>query len=196
MLFSALFAALGVVLIDVVLSGDNAVVIGAKAASLPEHQQKKAIFYGMTAACALRIILSLAAAWLLNIPAIHIFGGLALLYVAYGMWGDLRDDGEMNDSLEPQGDGKFFHALIAILIADVSMSIDNVLGVAGVASAHPWILAFGLILSIGLMTVAATLVAKLIKRYHWIAWFGFFMILGVAGKMFYEGYPSFIALFH
>lgn len=194
-MFSALFAALGVILIDVVLSGDNAVVIGAKAASLPVEVRQKAINIGMASACALRIVLSLGASWLLNIPAIHIFGGVALLYVAYGMWGDLRDDGDLNDSNDV-GPSKFSKALLAIIIADVSMSIDNVLGVAGVASAHPIILIFGLILSIALMTVAATVVAKLIHRFHWIAWFGFFMILGVAGKMFYEGYPSFIALFH
>lgn len=193
---SAVLAFLGVILIDLVLSGDNAVIIGAKAASLPEHQRQKAINIGMTVACVLRVIFALGAAWLLNVPAIHFLGGLALLYVAWGMWNDLRDDNELNDSTETNSSSKFGSALLAIIIADVSMSLDNVLGVAGTAAAHPFVLCFGLVLSIGLMTVAASLVAKLIHKYHWIAWGGFIMILGVAGKMFYEGWGPLMSLFH
>ena len=193
---SALLAFLGVILIDIVLSGDNAIIIGTLAASLPDTQRNKAIYAGMAIAVVARIILSLFAVYLLSIPGLQLIGGLLLLYVAWGMYSDLRDDGTMNDSTETKAPRSFGRAMIAITIADLSMSIDNVLAVAGTAKDHWEALIFGLILSVGIMAFAATLVAKLIEKFAWIAWIGLAFVLFIAGKMIYHGVPEVIAFFH
>jgi YjbE family integral membrane protein len=193
---AAILAFLGVILIDVVLSGDNAVIIGTLAASLPDHQRKKAVFAGMGIAVVARILLSLVAVKLLLIPGLQFFGGILLLYVAYGMWKDLDDDGSMNDSTETKKPRSFGKAMVAITIADLSMSLDNVLAVAGTAKDHWEALIFGLFLSVAIMMFGALLVAKLVKKYAWIAWVGLVFVLFIAGKMIYHGYPEVPVLFH
>lgn len=191
----ALFAFLGVIFVDLVLSGDNAVIIGTVASSLPQQQRNKAILIGMGLAVILRIILSLFAVYLLAIPGLQFFGGLLLFWVAWGMWKDLRDDGELNDSTETKLPKSFSAALVSITLADLSMSIDNVLAVAGTAKDHWEALVFGLILSIVLMAFAAKLVADLIDKYTWIAWVGLVMIVGVGAKMIYHGAPQLASFF-
>lgn len=185
----------GIILLDVVLSGDNAVIIGAKAATLPPDQRKKALLFGMTAAAIFRIVASLFATFLVTIPGLRFAGGLALLYVAYGMWNDLRDDGTMDASNE-EAAGTFRSALIAIAIADISMSIDNVLAVAGAASGNFIALVFGLVLSIAIMAFAANFVAKLIERWRWLAWIGFFLVLFIAGRLMYEDVHQYMTPTH
>jgi YjbE family integral membrane protein len=194
---SGLLAFAGVILIDIVLSGDNAVVIGAMAASLPAAQRSKAIFWGMSIAVAARIIFSLGAVYLLMIPGIQVIGAAALLWVAYNMYKDLKDDGTLNDSPDAvKAPRTFKSAMIAITVADISMSIDNVLAVAGTAKDHMTALIFGLLLSIAIMAFAANYVAKLIEKFAWVAWVGFAFILIIAGKMFYHGIPELIAYFN
>lgn len=192
---AAILALLGVILLDLVLSGDNAVIIGTVAAGLPEKDRNRAIMFGMALAVILRIILSLFAVYLLMIPGLQFFGGAALLWVAYGMYKDLTDDGELNDSTETRHPKTFASALFAITIADLSMSIDNVLAVAGTAKDHWEVMVFGLVLSIALMAFAAKLVSNLIDRFTWIAWIGLALILFVGGKMMYHGYPQLIQYF-
>lgn len=184
-----------IILLDVVLSGDNAVIIGAKAASLPVDQRKKAIRYGMLMAVAFRIVVSLFATYLVTVPGLRFAGGLALIWVAYGMWNDLRDNGDADGSSEKPA-LSFRDALIAIAVADISMSIDNVLAVAGAAEGHFLSLAFGLVLSIVIMMFAAEAVAKLIGRWRWLAWIGFALVLYIAFKLMYEDWPTIVGLFH
>jgi YjbE family integral membrane protein len=190
-----------VVMIDLVLAGDNAVVIGLAAAGLPKAQRGKAIFIGVIAATVLRIAFALAATQLLAIVGLLFFGGLLLLWVCWKMWRELHDpahdDPEAIEGKDLDGDGKIAgkpivkktlgQAVIQIVIADVSMSLDNVLAVAGAAHDQPVIMAFGLALSVLLMGVAATLIARLLHRFRWIAYIGLAIILWVALHMMWVG---------
>ncbi len=193
----AALAAFGqVLMIDIMLAGDNAIVVGALAAGLPADQRKKVILIGIIAALVLRIVFALMVTWLLGIVGLIFAGGLLLLWVAFKMWRDLRHSGESAGSDEVQGDEhsglkpakSFAAAAWAVAVADVSMSLDNVLAVAGAARDHPGILVIGLILSVALMGIAANILAKYIERYRWIAWVGLAVIVYVAVKMIWEGW--------
>ncbi len=177
-----------VLLIDLVLAGDNAIVVGALAAGLPSEQRKKVILIGIGAALALRIVFALAVTWLMNIVGLIFAGGLLLLWVSWKMWREIREgahiDGEI-DGVKPAK--SFAGAAWGVAVADVSMSLDNVLAVAGAAREHPGILIIGLLLSVALMGLAANAIAKYIERYRWIAYVGLIVIVFVAGKMIYEG---------
>jgi YjbE family integral membrane protein len=195
----AIAAFLQVLMIDLVLAGDNAVAVGLAAAGLPAGQRKKVILYGLGAAVALRIIFALITVQLLQIGGILIVaGGLLLLYVCWRMWRDLRAGHSFEEEPDAAAglDGTatvkpaktFKQAFLTIFIADVSMSLDNVLAVAGAARDHPIILVIGLVLSIILMGVAATAIAKLLHRFPIIGYIGLVIVLFVAGRMIYEGY--------
>ncbi|WP_375421337.1 TerC family protein [uncultured Sphingomonas sp.] len=180
-----------VLMIDIVLAGDNAIVVGALAAGLPADQRKKVILIGIIAALVLRIVFALVVSWLMGLIGLIFAGGLLLLWVAWKMWRELRhNDGAGNDvdSLRPAK--SFAGAAWAVALADVSMSLDNVLAVAGAARDHPGILIIGLLLSVALMGLAANIIAKYIERYRWIAYVGLLIIVYVAGKMIYEGLTS------
>ena len=186
---AALSAFLQVLMIDVMLAGDNAIVVGAIAAGLTPQQRKKVILIGIIAALVLRIIFALAVTQLLQIVGLTFAGGLLLLWVSWKMWRELRSDHKTHaDGLKPAK--SFASAAWAVAIADVSMSLDNVLAVAGAAHAHPGILIIGLLLSVVLMGVAANLLARVIERYRCIAYFGLAVILFVACKMIYEGWTN------
>jgi YjbE family integral membrane protein len=194
---AALSAFLQVLMIDIVLAGDNAIVVGALAAGLPPDQRKKVIAIGVIAALVLRVIFALTVTWLLGIVGLVLAGGLLLLWVAWRMYRDLvgHDATESPGSPEVEGDehsglpaGKSFAAAAwSVAVADVSMSLDNVLAVAGAAREHPGILIIGLIFAVALMGIAANVIAKYIERYRWIAWIGLLVILYVAAKMIWEG---------
>jgi YjbE family integral membrane protein len=187
---SALAAFGQVLMIDIMLAGDNAIVVGALAAGLPVDQRKKVILIGIMAALVLRIIFALGVTWLLQFVGLVFAGGLLLLWVAWRMWRELRQDqnadAEGHQDLRPAK--SFAAAAWSVAVADVSMSLDNVLAVAGAAREHPGILVIGLLLSVALMGLAANVIAKYIERYRWIAWFGLAVIVYVAGKMIYEGW--------
>jgi len=193
---AALAAFVQVLMIDIMLAGDNAIVVGALAAGLPADQRRKVIMIGIVAALVLRIVFALMVTWLLGIVGLVLAGGLLLLWVAFKMWRDLRHAGESPGSAEVTGDEhsglrpakSFAAAAWAVAVADVSMSLDNVLAVAGAAREHPGILIVGLILSVALMGVAANILAKYIERYRWIAWLGLAVIVYVAGKMIWDGW--------
>lgn len=193
---SALSAFLQVLMIDIVLAGDNAIVVGALAAGLPPDERKKVIAIGVIAALVLRIIFALMVTWLMGIVGLIFAGGLLLLWVSWRMWRELRHGGESGGSPEITGDEhsglkpakSFAAAAWAVAVADVSMSLDNVLAVAGAARDHPGILIVGLILSVALMGVAANVIARYIERYRWIGYLGLVVIIYVAIKMIYEGY--------
>jgi YjbE family integral membrane protein len=186
---SAMSAFLQVLMIDIMLAGDNAIVVGAIAAGLKPQQRKNVILIGIIAALVLRIVFALAVTQLLQIVGLTFAGGLLLLWVAWKMWRELRSDHKTHaDGLKPAR--SFAGAAWAVAIADVSMSLDNVLAVAGAAHAHPGILIIGLILSVLLMGVAANLLARVIERYRWIAYVGLAVILFVALKMVYEGWVN------
>jgi YjbE family integral membrane protein len=193
---SALAAFGQVLMIDIMLAGDNAIVVGALAAGLPADQRRKVIMIGIVAALVLRIIFALMITWLLGIVGLVFAGGLLLLWVAWKMYRDLHHGGESAGSAEVEGDEhsglkpakSFAAAAWAVAVADVSMSLDNVLAVAGAARDHPGILVIGLVLSVALMGVAANVLAKYIERYRWIAWVGLAVIVYVAGKMIYDGF--------
>jgi len=204
----AAFAAfIQVLLIDLVLAGDNAIVVGALAAGLPADQRRKVILIGVGAALVLRIGFALVVQQLLGIVGLVLAGGLLLLWVAWRMWRDLRGGhGESAGSPEVAGDEdsglqpakSFAAAAWGVAVADVSMSLDNVLAVAGAAREHPGILIVGLIFAVAMMGVAANIIAKYIERYRWIAWVGLAVIVYVAGKMIWEGWhdvhPHFMEL--
>ncbi len=183
-----------VLMIDIVLAGDNAIVVGALAAGLPAEQRKRVIMIGIIAALVLRIAFALVVSWLLGIIGLIFAGGVLLLWVAWKMYRELHPAGS-GDSPEIHGDQhsgvrpakSFAAAAWAVALADVSMSLDNVLAVAGAARAHPGILIIGLLLSVVLMGIAANIIAKYIERYRWIAYVGLLVILYVAGKMIYDG---------
>jgi YjbE family integral membrane protein len=197
---SALSALFQVLLIDLVLAGDNAVAVGLAAAGLPAEQRRKAILWGLGAAVVTRIGFALVTTQLLGIVGLLFAGGLLLLWVCWKMWRELRDQAvageeaaeaalDADPATEPKVQPKTFRqALLQILIADVSMSLDNVLAVAGAAREHPGILVFGLILSIALMGVAAHAIARLLHRYRWIGYVGLVIVLYVALHMMWEGY--------
>ena len=184
-----------ILMIDIVLAGDNAIVVGALAAGLPPEQRKRVILIGVLAALVLRIAFALLVTQLLQIVGLILAGGLLLLWVAWRMWRELREGVQSAGSPEIEGDEhsglrsprSFGSAVWGVAIADVSMSLDNVLAVAGAAMDHPWILVFGLILSVILMGVAANFIAKYIERYRWIAYLGLLVILWVACKMIWDG---------
>lgn len=176
-----------VVLIDIVLAGDNAIVVGALAAGLPPEQRKKVIMLGIVAALVMRIGFALIATWLLGIVGLVLAGGLLLLWVAYRMWRELKSPGHTQTTSAITAPRSFRSAAIQVAIADLSMSIDNVLAVAGAARDHPGIMVIGLVLSVALMGLAANYIAGLIERYAWIAWIGFLVIVFVAGKMIWDG---------
>ena len=193
----AAFAAfLQVLMIDLVLAGDNAIVVGALAAGLPADQRKKVILIGVLAALVLRILFALIVTQLMQVIGLILVGGLLLLWVAWRMWRDLHHEGESFGSEEILGDEhaglkpakSFSGAVWAVAIADVSMSLDNVLAVAGAARDHPGILIVGLIFAVALMGIAANIIARYIERYKWIAYVGLLVILYVAGKMIYDGW--------
>jgi len=193
----AAFAAfVQVLMIDLVLAGDNAIVVGALAAGLSPEERRKVIIIGVVAALVLRIIFALIVTQLLQIIGLILVGGLLLLWVAWKMWRDLHHGGESAGSPEIAGDEhsgirsakSFAGAVWAVAVADVSMSLDNVLAVAGAARDHPGILIVGLIFAVALMGIAANIIAKYIERYRWIAYIGLLVILYVAGKMIYDGW--------
>ena len=193
---AAITALLEILAIDIVLAGDNAIVVGALAAGLPTEQRKKVIMIGVAAALVLRVAFALIVTQLLQIVGLVLAGGILLVWVAWKMWRELRHTGESPGSDEVKGDEHsglrpaktFASAAWGVAIADVSMSLDNVLAVAGAARDHPWILVFGLVLSVILMGVAANFIAKYIERYRWIAYVGLAVILWVAGKMIWDGW--------
>ena len=200
---AALLTLFQVIMIDLALAGDNAIVIGLAAAGLPKEQRPRVILIGIIAATVLRIIFTLFTVQLLKIIGLQLAGGLLLLWVCWKMWKELRDghsadvqgaEGLSGDDIS--GDGKiaagaptktFKAAVLQIIIADVSMSLDNVLAVAGAAKDHLQVMIFGLILSIALMGLAANFVAKLLAKYHWIGYLGLAIIFYVALKMIYHG---------
>ena len=185
-----------ILMIDIVLAGDNAIVVGALAAGLPADQRKKVILIGVLAALVLRIGFALVVSQLLQVVGLVLAGGLLLLWVAWRMWRELHHSGESRGSAEVVGDEhaglkpakSFVSAAWGVALADVSMSLDNVLAVAGAAKDHPWILVFGLILSVILMGIAAYFIAKYIERYRWIAYGGLAVIVWVACKMIWDGW--------
>lgn len=189
----ALSALMQVIMIDLVLAGDNAIVIGLAAAGLPKEQRTKVILIGIGAATALRIVFASITAQLLAIVGLLLVGGLLLVWVAWKMWVELRaGHGEDADAViaEAEANAKqktFAQATWQIIVADVSMSLDNVLAVAGAARDYPYILIFGLVLSIGLMGLAANYIAGLLQRYRWIAYVGLAIIVYVAIEMTWRG---------
>ncbi len=192
---AALTAFVEILLIDLVLAGDNAIVVGALAAGLPAADRKKVILIGVLAALVLRIIFALMVSQLLGIVGLVLAGGLLLLFVAWKMYRELRHARESAGSPEIAGDEhsgltpakSFASAAWGVALADVSMSLDNVLAVAGAARDHPNILVIGLVLSVLLMGLASNFIAKYIERYRWIAWFGLAVIVWVAAKMIWDG---------
>ena len=185
---SALAAFVQVLLIDVVLAGDNAIVVGALAAGLPAEQRKRVILIGIVAALGLRIVFALGVSWLLGVVGLVFAGGLLLLWVAWRMWRELRHGASAEETASGIKPVRSFAAAAwSVALADVSMSLDNVLAVAGAARAHPGILIIGLLLSVALMGLAANLIARYIERYRWIGYVGLVVILYVAGKMIHDG---------
>tara|TARA_B100000427_G_C15431284_1_gene560949 strand:- start:523 stop:1098 length:576 start_codon:yes stop_codon:yes gene_type:complete len=181
-----------IVLIDLVLAGDNAIIIGMVASQFPADQRKKLIFFGIGAAIVLRIIFTLITAYLLQITGIRLVGGILLLYVCYKLYTDVVKNNSNEKKDLNVDNSNFLKAITTIVIADVTMSLDNVLGVAGAARDHYFLLIFGLILSIVLMATAATLISKWIKEYKWIAWVGLLAILTVAVDLIYTDIKLFI----
>ena len=173
-----------IVFIDLVLAGDNAIIIGMVASKFPIEQRKKIIFWGIGGAVFLRIILTLLTAYLLKITGLRLFGGVLLLYVVYKLYIDVIRGSSQEHNIKVNN-SSFLKAIWTILLADFTMSLDNVLGVAGAAGDHYGLLIFGLILSIILMATAATLISNWIKKYKWIAWLGLFAILIVAIELIY-----------
>ena len=165
-----------IILIDLVLAGDNAIIIGMVASKFPTEQRKKIIFWGIGGAVVLRIILTLLTAYLLQITGLRLIGGLLLLYIVYKLYTDVIKGVDNEDNIKVDN-SSFLKAIWTILLADFTMSLDNVLGVAGAAGDHYGLLVFGLILSIILMATAATLISNWIKKYKWIAWAGLLAIL-------------------
>ena len=173
-----------IILIDLVLAGDNAIIIGMVASKFPLEQRKKIIFWGIGGAVILRIILTLLTAYLLQITGLRLLGGLLLLYIVYKLYTDVIKGSDHDEDIKVDN-SSFLKAIWTILLADFTMSLDNVLGVAGAAGSHYKLLVFGLVLSIVLMAFAATLISNWIKKYKWIAWAGLLAILIVAIELIY-----------
>ena len=199
--FSAVFTAGGlamlaqIIIADLTMAGDNVLIMGTLASGLPEKDRRKVILFGVSMALVFLIGFALIATWLLNITGLVLAGGFLLLWVAFNMYRELRpakiviaDDPDTPQVEGPPATKTFFQAAVQITIADLSMSLDNVLVVAGIARENPAVLFIGLTFSVLLMGTAAGFVAKLIQRYHWIAWIGLFLILYVALKMIWEGW--------
>ena len=181
-----------IVFIDLVLAGDNAIIIGMVASQFPVDQRKKIIFWGIGAAIILRIIFTLITAYLLQITGLRLIGGLLLLYICYRLYVDVVKDKPSDENKIKVDNSSFIKAITTVIIADVTMSLDNVLGVAGAARDHYFLLIFGLVLSIILMATAATLISNWIKKYKWIAWLGLIAILIVAIDLIYTDIKLFI----
>ena len=181
-----------IVFIDLVLAGDNAIIIGMVASQFSTEQRKKIIFFGIGGAVILRIIFTLITAYLLQITGLRLIGGILLLYICYKLYVDVvKNNSEDNKDIKVDN-SNFLKAMTTIIIADVTMSLDNVLGVAGAARDHYLLLIFGLALSIALMATAATLISDWIKKYKWIAWLGLLAILVVAIDLIYTDIKLFI----
>ncbi len=173
-----------IIFIDLVLAGDNAIIIGMVASQFPTEQRKKIIFWGIGAAVILRIIFTLITAYLLQISGLRLVGGILLLYICYKLYVDVVKQSEKKESVKIDG-SSFMKAITTVILADITMSLDNVLGVAGAAKDHYYLLVFGLALSIILMATAATLISGWIKKYKWIAWVGLLAVLIVAIELIY-----------
>ena len=181
-----------IVFIDLVLAGDNAIIIGMVASKFPLDQRKKIIFWGIGAAIILRIIFTLLTAYLLQITGLRLIGGILLLYICYKLYVDvIKDNSSDNESIKVDN-SSFSKAITTVILADITMSLDNVLGVAGAARDHYTLLVFGLVLSIILMATAATIISKWIKKYRWIGWIGLFAILFVAIELIYTDIKLFL----
>ena len=181
-----------IIFIDLILAGDNAIIIGMVASKFPPEQRKKIIFWGIGGAVILRILLTLITAYLLQITGLRLIGGLLLLYIVYKLYVDvIKNSGDDEENIKVDS-SSMLKAVWTVLLADFTMSLDNVLGVAGAAKDHYFLLIFGLVLSIILMATAATLISKWIKDYKWIAWVGLFAILFVAVELIYTDLKLFI----
>ena len=183
---------LQIVFIDLVLAGDNAIIIGMVASQFPLEQRKKIIFWGIGAAVVLRIIFTLITAYLLQITGLRLIGGILLLYICYKLYVDVLKNNHEDKKDIKVDNSTFLKAITTVIIADVTMSLDNVLGVAGAAKDHYILLIFGLVLSIALMATAATLISGWIKKYKWIGWLGLLAILAVAIDLIYTDIKLFI----
>ena len=181
-----------IVFIDLVLAGDNAIIIGMVASQFPLEQRKKIIFWGIGAAVVLRIIFTLITAYLLQITGLRLIGGILLLYICYKLYVDVLKNNHEDKKDIKVDNSTFLKAITTVIIADVTMSLDNVLGVAGAARDHYILLIFGLVLSIALMATAATLISGWIKKYKWIGWLGLLAILAVAIDLIYTDIKLFI----
>ena len=181
-----------IVFIDLVLAGDNAIIIGMVASQFPIEQRKKIIFWGIGAAIILRIIFTLLTAYLLQINGLRLIGGILLLYICYKLYVDVIKNNSNNSEDIKVDNSSFLKAITTVILADITMSLDNVLGVAGAARDHYFLLIFGLVLSIILMATAATLISKWIKKYRWIGWIGLIAILIVAIELIYTDLKLFI----
>ena len=173
-----------IIFIDLVLAGDNAIIIGMVASQFPAEQRKKIIFWGIGAAVVLRILFTLITAYLLQISGLRLVGGILLLYICYKLYVDVVKQSEKKESVKIDN-SSFVKAITTVILADITMSLDNVLGVAGAARDHYYLLVFGLALSIILMATAATLISGWIKKYKWIAWVGLLAVLIVAIELIY-----------
>jgi YjbE family integral membrane protein len=181
-----------IIFIDLILAGDNAIIIGMVASKFPPEQRKKIIFWGIGGAVILRILLTLLTAYLLQITGLRLIGGLLLLYIVYKLYVDvIKNSGGGEENIKVDN-SSMLKAIWTVLLADFTMSLDNVLGVAGAAKDHYYLLIFGLVLSIILMATAATLISKWIKDHKWIAWVGLFAILFVAVELIYTDIKLFI----
>ena len=180
-----------IIFIDLVLAGDNAIIIGMVASKFPPDQRKKVIFWGIGGAVILRIILTLLTAYLLQITGLRLIGGILLLYIVYKLYVDVIKGSTMDEDIKVDN-SSFLKAIWTVLLADFTMSLDNVLGVAGAAGHHYHLLIFGLVLSIILMAVAANLISGWIKKYKWIAWVGLLAILIVAIELIYTDIKTLI----
>ena len=182
-----------IVFIDLVLAGDNAIIIGMVASQFPTEQRKKIIFWGIGAAVVLRIIFTLKTAYLLQITGLRLIGGILLLYICYRLYVDvIKMNGNAEENVKKVDSSSFMKAITTVILADVTMSLDNVLGVAGAARDHYMLLIFGLVLSIFLMATAATLISGWIKKYKWIGWVGLLAILFVAIELIYTDVKLFL----
>ena len=179
MLSEQILIFLQIIFIDLVLAGDNAIIIGMVASQFPAEQRKKIIFWGIGAAVILRILFTLITAYLLQISGLRLIGGILLLYICYKLYVDVVKQSEKKDDVKIDN-SSFLKAITTVILADITMSLDNVLGVAGAARDHYYLLVFGLALSIILMATAATLISGWIKKYKWIAWVGLLAVLIVA----------------
>ena len=182
-----------IVFIDLVLAGDNAIIIGMVASQFPNEQRKKIIFWGIGAAVVLRIIFTLITAYLLQITGLRLIGGILLLYICYRLYVDvIKMNSNTEENIKKVDSSSFMKAITTVILADVTMSLDNVLGVAGAARDHYMLLIFGLVLSIVLMATAATLISGWIKKYKWIGWVGLLAILFVAIELIYTDVKLFL----